>query len=43
MSILNGLLKQPKPTAAGFKIIHIGTDNLPVSILDMAPINGRFW
>ena len=32
--ILTGALQKSTPTAAGFKIVHIGTDKLPVSILE---------
>ena len=43
MSMLQGAIETKKPTAAGFKIIYIGSDKLPVSILDIAPLNGKPW
>ena len=43
ISILNGPIQQPKPTAVGFKIVHIGTNKTPASILGMAPIDGKSW
>ena len=32
-----------KPTAAGFKIVYIGKDKTPLSILEIAPIEGNAW
>ena len=29
-----------KPTAAGFKIVYVGKDKTPLSILEMSPIEG---
>ena len=43
MSMLQGAMDQKNPTAAGYKITHIGSDKLPVSILDIAPLNGKAW
>ena len=43
MSIIQGEMEQKKPTTAGYKIIHIGSDKLPDSILNIAPLNGKAW
>ena len=43
MSMLQGAMEQRKPTAAGYKIIFVGSDKLPVSILELAPLNGKAW
>ena len=43
MTMLNGAFRKSKPTAAGFKIVHIGVDRLPVSILDMASLSSKYW
>ena len=43
MTILNRALLPPKSTAAGFKIVHIGVDRLPFSILDIASLSSKFW
>ena len=41
MNILQGVLQKKNPMSAGFITIHIGTDNLPVRILEIAPINDK--
>ena len=30
-------------SAAGFNIIHVGTDKLPFSVLEMAPLTSQVW
>ena len=43
MAILNGAFRQSKPNAAGFKIVCIGVDRLPVSILNIDPLSSKSW
>ena len=43
MSMLQGATEQRKPTAVGYKIIFVGSDKLPVSILELARLNGKAW
>ena len=43
MSMLQGAMEQEKITAAGYKIIHVGSDKLPVSILEITLLNGEAW
>ena len=43
ITMLCGALHPKETTAAGFKIVHIGSNRLPVSILAMAPLNGKAW
>ena len=43
MSMLQGAMDQKNPTAAGYEVMYIGSDKLPVSILDIAPINCKTW
>ena len=43
VSMLNESFYNSKPIAAGFKIMHVGIDKLPVIILDIDPINGNSW
>ena len=43
MAMLQGALKPKKTTVAGFKIVEIGTDKLPVSVLEMVSINKTVW
>ena len=43
MSMLHGSLEQKNPTAVGFKMVHMGSNKLLVSILDIAPLNGKAW
>ena len=41
MTLLTDAVKgNRKPTAAGFKIVYVGKDKTPLSILEMAPIEG---
>ena len=38
MTLLNDAVRgHRKPTAAGFKIVYVGKDKTPLSILEMAP------
>ena len=39
--MLNGAFHFTKPTSAGFKVVHIRVDRLPVSILDMASLSSK--
>ena len=41
--MLNGAFHPPKPNTPGFKIVHIGLDRLPFSILDMASLFSKSW
>ena len=44
MSLLSDAVKgNRKPSAAGFKIVYVGKDKTPLSILEMAPIDGDVW
>ena len=43
MSMLQGALKSKPTTVVGFKIVEIGTEKLPVSIMDMVSIDGTIW
>ena len=43
VSMLQGTLQPKKPPASGFKIVKVGMDKLPVSILEMDSINGKTW
>ena len=43
MTMLPGAMEQKNLTAAGYKIVHIGSDKLPVIILDISPLNGKVW
>ena len=41
MSLLSNAVKDNrKPSAAGFKVVYVGKDKSPLSILEMAPIDG---
>ena len=43
LSMLRDSLQPKEATAAGFKAVHIGSNMLPVSILEMTPLNGKTW
>ena len=44
MSLLSDAVKSNrKPSAAGFKIVYVGKDKTPLSILEMAPIDEDVW
>ena len=44
MALLNDAVRgHHKPTAAGYKIVYVGKDKTPLSILEMAPIEGDAW
>ena len=44
MSLLSDAVKgNRKPTAGGFKFLYVGKDKTPLSILEMAPIDGDVW
>ena len=39
MSMLHGALQGTKFTTAGFKIVHIRADKIPLTIREMDPLN----
>ena len=43
ITLLNNAVREPKPTAAGFKIVYVGKDKYPMSILEMAPVDDDGW
>ena len=43
INLLNNAARDPKHTAAGFKIVHVGKDKYPMSILEMAPVDNDEW
>lgn len=43
MSMLQGSIKPKKVTAAGYKIVEIGSDKFPVNVMDMASIDTTIW
>ena len=43
ITLINNAVRDPKPTAAGFKIVYIGKDKYPMSILEMAPVTEDGW
>ena len=43
MSMLRNALQPKETTTTGFKIVHVGTDKIPVSILEMVSLNGKIW
>ena len=43
MSLLTDAVRDPKLTAAGFKIIYVGKDKYPLSVLEMAPVEADGW
>ena len=38
MTLLTDAVRDPKLTAAGFKIIYVGNDKYPLSVLEMTPV-----
>lgn len=42
MAMLQGKLQQKKSTTICFKIVHTGSEDFPVSMLDMVSISGKF-
>ena len=44
MNLLSNAVKDNrKPSAAGFIAVYVGKDKSPLSILEMAPIDGDVW
>ena len=43
MSMINNSFNYSKPTATGFKIVHVGVDRLPISILNIVFLSSKFW
>ena len=43
ISLLRNSTRDNSTTAAGFKTVYLGQDNLPVSILEIAPITDPAW
>ena len=43
MLMIQGALQPKNVTVTVFKIVEIGTDKLPVSILEIASINATLW
>ena len=43
VTLLNDTVRDPKPTAAGFKIVYIGKDKYPLSVLEMTPVEADRW
>ena len=43
MSMLHGALTPKKATASSVKIVEIGTDKYPISVMEIASIDGKIW
>lgn len=43
MNLLNDVARNPKPTVVGFKIIYVGKDEYPISVLEMTPVEADRW
>ena len=43
ITLINNAVRDPTPTAAGFKIVYIGKDKYPMSILEMARVDDDGW
>jgi len=43
VTLLNGSVRESKPTAAEFKIAYAGKDKYPLSVLEMAPVEADGW
>ena len=43
VTLLNDAVRDSKLTAAGFKIIHVGKNNYPLSVLEIAPVEADGW
>ena len=41
--LTNAVQKESETTAAGFKIVYIGKDKVPLNILEMTPIDSPAW
>ena len=41
MSLINDVVREPKPTVAGFKIIYVRKDKYLLSALKMGPIDAN--
>ena len=43
MTLLKNAVREPKPTVARFKILYVGKDKYPMSILEMASVDNDGW
>ena len=43
ITLLNNAVRDPKTTAAGFKIVYVGKDKYPMSILKIVPVDNNEW
>ena len=42
-SLLNDAVRDPKVTAAVFKIVYVGKDKYPLGVLEMTPVEADEW